>query len=126
MSYADDVRGALAAVSSASRRVQALHELGLPEADEQNIIELVHQTRETLLQVADRLKVHGLLGNGLVLVASSAKKDRTQRLMAQATRPWKSVKEQVKELERAKAVPRNSAPAVEEAPVDYAHPWRNE
>ena len=137
MSYADDIRGALAATSGVSRRVMALRELGLPEQDQQAIQQWLDLATGYLVAVSDTLAGHGITAKAMDVIAGSARNDRaarTQRLMEVAERPWKSVKERVKEQEQRaprrkrtyeEVFPEDTAvPAGSASEIDAAHPWR--
>jgi hypothetical protein len=142
MSYADALRGALAATSQVARRVQHLQELGLPEDCEQQVQRCMDEATSSVLAAQKVLVEHGLGAIGTNLITSSAqaaldKSKRQERLMEVAERPWKSVRERVAETsprptgkrrarsyeelfpEEPKTVPEDSA-----SEIDVSHPWR--
>jgi hypothetical protein len=100
----------------------ALRELGLPEADETAIIEAVDAAVELLVTVADRLKVHGMLGhmNALPLISESAKRWKTSedRAHRMASKPRSAPK-------RSTTLGEASAPGVGlDDMEDVSHTWR--
>lgn len=129
MSYATEVRGALAQTSGLARRVMALRELGLPEEDVEAIQGHLDQAVEEIMAVADRLKVHGITATGMELI--QAGNERTQRLnrLAEDTSWMERAKGNRSAPKRKRTYeevfPEDSAPAVAPAQqMDAAHPWR--
>ena len=124
MSYATEVRGALAQTSGLARRVMALRELGLPEEEQEAIQGHLDQAVEELMAVADRLKVHGITAQGMDII--QAGNDRARRIdaLAQDT-SWlqrnKSSKGAPKPKRTYEEVFGPGEPAQQ---VDAAHPWR--
>jgi hypothetical protein len=140
MSYADDVRGALAATSGASRRSQALHDLGMTPDDTAEIQGCLDDARNALLGAVDVLKRTGNGSPSLNMIASGAtpagadkswretvyggKKDSTGTRAHVKGRPrtYDEVfdPDNTTEILSAREVP---VPTVE---VDISHPWRTE
>lgn len=146
MSYADALRGALAATSQVARRVQHLHELGLPAEWELVVQTEMDVATASILNAQRVLVEHNVAAIGTNLITSSAqaaldKSKRTERLMEVATKPWKSVRDRVAEANprpAGKRRPRSyeelfpedvdkqitSAQADSGTEIDVAHPWR--
>lgn len=134
MSYADDVRGALAATSGVSRRVQALRELKLGEDDEKVIQGWLDDARAALLEVMDILKRTGHMTPGASLIAAAAGNDKSWRervyggqkdtgqvrvaIPGVGKRPARTYEEVFGEPPPPHAGP-------QPPDVDLAHPWRS-
>ena len=125
MSYADDIRGAVASVAGAARRVMALRELGLPAEEEQKVQDCLDRAADELLTVVSVLSTHGHTSTGMHAVAGgagSAGADKSWRQSVYGGRKDTGVTHKRATVR----TPAASAPAIPEEPVDVAHPWRTE
>lgn len=124
MSYAEDIRGALAATSGASRRVLALRDLGLPEEREQAVQDFLDTATDALIQVSNILRDHGYIANGSNLITASAGQDKGWRETVYGGK--KEAGTTTKVMGRSKSSKAKSAPPASAPELDVSHPWRSE
>lgn len=126
MSYAEQLRGALAATSGVARRITDLRALGLTDAQEAAVEAALDDATDRLIGAVNVLREAGVLAPGIGSIAASAGQDKSWRetvyggkkssgdIVAQRAKMANIIK-------RSKEVPK--LPPVE-SEQDAAHPWR--